>query len=154
MTETDNELWIQMFQDRPLPLVALEDSHAQIMAQILAHPVDFEKEIRLAERRKWGLGLAMSLMGIVFAFLVFLWVKGDIVYQALIVLVLKLSVIPYVSDLQQVGQQVLQDMLYLRELKTGLDLLWGVVSWPIFGLLSIIVIVRSSDPVRNGKSSI
>lgn len=153
MTETDNVLWAQMFQDRPIPLTALENSHAQIMAQIMAHPVDFGEEIRLAERRKWGLGLAMSLMGTVFTFVVFLWFKSDIVYQALSLLLVELSGLPYASDLQQVGQRLLQDILQLRELKTGLDLLWGVVSWPIFGVMSVIVISRSSNPVRNGKHS-
>ncbi|HWQ43387.1 MAG TPA: hypothetical protein VN456_15315 [Desulfosporosinus sp.] len=154
MTEADKVLWAQMFQDRPIPLAVLENSHAEIMAQIVVHPVDFGEEIRLAERRRWGLGLAISLMGTVFIFLVFLWFKSDIVYQVLSVLLVKLFGLPYASDLQLIGQRVLQDMLHLRELKTELDLLWGVVSWPIFGVMSVIVISRSSDSVRNGKPSI
>lgn len=154
MMETDNVLWAQMFQDRPIPLATLENSHAQIMAQIAAHPVDFGEEIRLAERRKWGIGLALTLMVTAFTFVVFLWFKSDIVYQVLSVLVVKLSGLPYASDLQQVGGRILQDMLLLRELKTGLGLLWGVVSWPIFGVMAVFVIFRSSNPVRNGKPSI
>lgn len=154
MTETDSGLWAQMFQDSPIPLATLENSHAQIMAQIELHPVDFGEEIRLAERRKWGLGLAISLLVTVFTFVVFLWFKSDIVYQVLSVLLVKLSGLPYASDLQQVGRRILQDMSLLRELKTGLGLLWGVVSWPIFGLVSVIVIFRSSNPVRKGKPSI
>lgn len=154
MAEKDNVLWTQIFQDRPISRDELENSQAQIMADIMAHPVNFGEEIRLAERRKWGFGLAISLMFTVFTFAVFLWFERDIVYQAINMLLVKLFGLPYASDLQQVGRRALRDMLLLRELTTGLGRLWGVVSWPIFGVMSVIVIFRSSDSARNEKSSI
>ncbi|HEY8908902.1 MAG TPA: hypothetical protein VIM51_01285 [Desulfosporosinus sp.] len=124
---------------------------AQIMAQIVAHPVEFGEEIRLAKRRKWGLGLAISLMVVVLSFGAFLWFESHLVYQGVNVLLVKLSGWPYTSGLQGVGRRLLQNMLFLRELKIGLGLLWGVVSWPILGVVSVIVIFRSSDPIRKGS---
>lgn len=154
MTETENELWTQLFQDKPIPRAALDNFQAQIMAQIVAHPVDFGEKARLAERRKWGLGLAISLMIAAFTFGVFFWFGSDLVYQGLNVLLGKLSGLPYASGFQQVGHQILQGMLLFRDLKTGLGLLWGVVSWPILGVLSVFVIFSSTNPVRKGKPSI
>ena len=154
MTETENELWTQLFQDKPIPRAALGNFQAQIMAQIVAYPVDFGEEIRLAERRKWGLGLAISLMVMGLAFAAFLWFESNLVYSGLQELLIMLSGLPLVSELQQVGHQIFQGILLFRELKTGLDLLWGVVSWPILGVLVVIVIFTGSNPVRNGKPSI
>lgn len=154
MTEKDDVLWTQVFQDKLIPRAALENFQVQIMAQIVAHPVDFGEKIRLAARRKWGLALVISLIVAVFVFGVFLWFESDLVYPWLKMLLIMLSGLPYASDLQQVGHQILQGMLLFRELKTGLGLLWGVVSWPILGVLSVMVIFSSSNPVRNGKPSI
>ena len=154
MTETDNVLWTQIFQDKPISQAALENFQTQIMARIEIHPVDFGEKIRLAKRRKWGLWLALSLMVVVFAFGVFLWLESDLVCQVLNVVLVKLLGLPYASELQQVERRVLRDMLLFRELRTGLGLLWGVVSWPILGMLSAIVILRSEDPVCNRKPSI
>ena len=151
---TDNTLWAQIFQDRPIPKAALENFQTQIMAQIMEHPVDFGEKMRLAERRKWGLWLAISLMVAVFAFGVFLWFESDSVYQGLKVILVKLLGLPYASELQQIEHRILRDMILFQELKTGLGLLWGVVSWPILGMTSLIVILRSSNPVRTGKPSI
>ena len=151
--ETENE-WTQLFQDKPIPRVVLENFQAQIMAQIAADPVDFGEEIRLARRRKWGLGLAISLMVVGVAFGVFLWFESDLVYLGLKVLLIMLSGLPFADNLHQVGHQILQGIMLFRELKTGLGLLWGVVSWPILGVLSVIVIFSSSNPVRKGKPSI
>lgn len=154
MIETEKELWTQLFQDRPIPRAALENFQAQIMAQVVAHPVDFRGEIRLARRRKWGLGLAISLMVLGFIIVALLWLERDLVYPELKVILVMISGLPFVFELQQVGHQILQGILFYRELKTGLGLLWGVISWPIFGILSIIVIFRSSNPVYDRKPSI
>ena len=152
--ETENELWTQLFQDKPISRVELENCQTQIMAQIVAKPVDFGEEIRLAERRKWGLGLATSLIVLGLSFGAFLWFESGLLDLGWKVLLVMLSELPFVSELRQVGQQILQGLMLLRELKTGLGLLWGVVSWPILGVLCVIVIFSSSDPVRHRKPSI
>lgn len=151
MDEKENILWTELFQDKPIPKIALENFQAQIIAQIVAHPVDFGAEIRLATRRKWGLGLALSLLlsGLVFGML--LWYGREIVYQDLTSLVAILVRFPYVSELQH-GQRLLQSILIVKDLRIGMDLLWGVVSWPLLGVLSIIVVFRTSNPVYDDSS--
>ena len=154
MKETDKSLWIQQFQDKPIPSSALEQFQTQLMAQIVAHPVDFGEEIRIAERRKWGIGLAISLIISGLAFGTFLWFERNIVFQGLNVLLVMLTGLTYVYDLQQIGHRIVVDLLRLKELETGLGLLWGVVSWPILGVLSVFVIFKNVNQVHNGKPSI
>ncbi len=154
MKETDKALWTQLFQDKPIPSTALDHFQAQLMAQIVANPVDFEEEIRLAQRRKWGIGLALSLMAVGLAFGVFLWLERNMVYQGLNLVLVMLSGLTYVSNLQQLGTRIVENLLLLRELGTGLSLLWGVISWPILGVISVFVIFRSANQVHEEKSSI
>lgn len=148
MKEPDSELWTQLFQDKPIPSVSLDTFQTQLMAEIVAHPVNFREEIRLTVRRKWGLGLAISLLVMGIAFGAFLWFKSTLVFQGLNVLLIMLSGLPHIVDLEQVGRWILKNMLLFSELKTGLGLLWGVVSGPILGVLSVFVIVWSFNPVR------
>ena len=154
MKETDKALWTQLFQDKPIPSTALEHFQTQLIAQIVANPVDFEEEIHLAQRRKWGIGLALSLMAAGLAFGVFLWLERDMVYHGLNLVLVMLSGLTYVSNLQQLGTRIVENLLLLRELGTGLSLLWGVISWPILGVISVFVIFRSANQVHEEKSSI
>lgn len=152
--ETDEALWIQLFQDKPISSTALEHLQAQLMTQIRANPVNFEEEIRIAERRKWGIGLVVSLMVAGLVFGVFLWFGRNIVFQGLNVLLAMVSGLTYFSYLQQMGHLVVENLLLLRELETGLSLLWGFISWPIFGVMSVFVIFTSMNQVHNEKPSI
>jgi len=154
MKETDKALWAQLFQDKPIPSTALEHSQTQLMTQIMAYPVDFGEEIRVAARRKWGIGLAISLIVAGLAFGVFLWFERNIVLQWLNVLFVTLSGLTYFSNLQQIGTRIVENLIFLRELETGLGLLWGVVSWPILGVLSVLVIFRSTNQSYVEKTSI
>jgi len=121
------------------------------MAQIVAHPVNFREDKRIAERRKWGIGLAISLMVAALAFGFLLWVERNIVFQGLNVLLVMMSGLIYVSELQQIGTQLVEYLLFLKELEPGLGLLWGVVSWPILGVLAALVIFRSVNQVRDER---
>jgi len=154
MKGTDKALWTHMFQDEPIPSAALEDFQTQLMAHILAHPVDFGEEKRLAERRKWGIGLALSLMVAGLAFVAFLWLERNMVSQGLNVVLVMLSGLTYVSNLQQIATRILETLTVLRELETGLSLLWGVVSWPILGVISVFVIFWSANQSYDEKPSI
>ncbi|HZK54756.1 MAG TPA: hypothetical protein VFC84_11250 [Desulfosporosinus sp.] len=147
--KTDKALWTQLFQDKPIPSNVLEHFQTQLMSQIMAHPVDFSEEIRLAKRRKWGIGLVLSLMVAGLSFGAFLWVERNIVFQWANVLLVMLSGFTFISDLQQVGTRIVEGALLLSELQTGLNLLWSVVSWPIFGVLSVFVIFRSNDQTHH-----
>ncbi|TGE35833.1 hypothetical protein E4K67_22185 [Desulfosporosinus fructosivorans] len=154
MKEMDKALLTQLFQDKPIPGTVLEHFQTQLIAQIVANPVDFGKEKRIVELRKWGIGLVISLMVAGLAFGVFLWFERNIVFQGLNALWFMVSGLTYVSDLQQIGHVILEKLILLRELETGLSLLWGVISWPIFGLVSVFVIFRSANQVQNEKPSI
>lgn len=154
MQGTDKELWNQLFQDKPIPNSALEHFQAQLMTQIVAHPMDFGEDQRMARRRKWGIGLTLSLMVAGLAFGVFLWYGRNIVFQGLNGVWVMLSGLTYISNLQQMGTWIIEYLLLLRELQTGLSQLWNVVSWPIFGVLSTLVIFRSTNQVHNQKPSI
>jgi hypothetical protein len=153
MKETDKLLWNQLFQDKPIPRTALEHFQTELMAQIVAHPVDFREDKRIAERRKWGIGLAISLMVAALTFGFLLWVERNIVFQGLNVLLVMMSglIYVYVSELQQIGTQLVGYLLFLKELEPGLGLLWGGVSWPILGVLSVLVIFRSVNQVRDER---
>ena len=153
MKETDRALWTQLFQDKPIPSIALDHFQTQLMAHIMAHPVDFGEDQRIAQRRKWGIGLTLSLMVAGLAFGVFLWSERNIVFQGLNGVWVMLSGLTYI-DLQQMGTWIIEYLLILRELETGLSRLWEVVSWPIFGVLSTLVIFRSTNQVHNQKPSI
>lgn len=152
--KTDKALWTHLFQDKPIPSTALEHFQTQLMAQIVANPVDFGEDKRIASRRKWGIGLAVSLMVAGLAFGVFLWFERNMIFQGLNMLLVLLSRLTYISNLQQIGQRIAENLLLLRELETGLSLLWGIISWPILGMLSVLVIFRSTNQVHNEKPSI
>lgn len=154
MKETDKALWTQLFQDKPIPKTALEHFQTQLMAQILANPMDFGEEKRIDDRRKWGIGLLISLMVAGLAVGVFLWFERNIVFQGFNVLWVLLSGLTFVSDLQQIGYLIVDKLILLRELETGLSLLWGVVSWPILGVVSVFIIFRSANQVQKEKPSI
>ena len=154
MKETDKALWTQLFQDKPIPSNVREHFQTQVMSQIMAHPVDFKEEIRLAERRKWGIGLAICLLVAGLAFGVLLWFERNIVFEGLNVLYVMLSDLSFVSALQQVGIRIVEYLLLLRDMQTGLGLLWGIVSWPILGVMSVLVVFRSTNQSHYEKRSI
>jgi len=124
------------------------------MAQIVANPVDFKEEKRMVERRKWGIGLLISLMVAGLTIGVFLWFGRNIVFQGFNMLVVILSGLTYFIELQLIGNLIVEKLVLLRELETGLSLLWEVVSWPILGVVSVFIIFRSANEVQNEKPSI
>ncbi len=143
MRKTNNLLWTQLFQDKPISKETIGNFHTELMAKILELPVDFREEICLQQRRKWGIGLACCLMLSGVAFGVFLWLGSDVVYKGLNELLILLSGLPYVADLLQFANQIALNMLVLSELKVGLSNIWGVICWPLLGFLSVIVVFRS-----------
>lgn len=154
MKETDKELWTQLFTDKPISQKDLDNFHGDLMTKILANPVDFGQEIRLAQRRKWGIGLVVSLIATGLLFGTFLWFKGDLIYDGVKLLFLMFSGLLSIFDLQQVWHQIQQDIITIQDLNTGLALLWGVLSWPILAGISVIIILKSFKEVGDGESSI
>lgn len=140
MEEKENRLWTELFQDDPIPKQVLDNFHTRLMAQILLQPVDFNAERRLAERRKWGLGLALSLIvsGIMIG--AFLWFGNDILFKGLKIL---LAGFPKNAELQQIGETLLQSLKVFKDLKIGINLLWEAISWPLLGLMALMVVVKN-----------
>lgn len=139
--EKENLQWSKVFTDKPIPKATLDFFQAQLMAQIAANPVDFRGESQLAARRKWGLGLAFSLMitGVLWTVL---WFGSEVVLQGLVFLIKMFAGIPYGSELQQFGLGVLGNLILFQDLRNMLYLLWEVVSWPLLGVLCIITVFR------------
>lgn len=133
MEKPDDLLWTQLFKDKPVSQQSLKDFQANVMTEIMAHPIDFGEELRLATRRKWGLALTICLLvtGIIMSFFV-----------------------TYESEayLTMFAHEIFQKLMMFRDLQVGLRLLWGVISWPLLGVLSIYVVFYSRD-VSEIKSS-
>ncbi|MDQ7094147.1 hypothetical protein REC12_11155 [Desulfosporosinus sp. PR] len=55
MREMDEDIWGQLFQDKPIAKDVLLKFQSQIMQEITTAPVDFEVQISLARRRNWVL---------------------------------------------------------------------------------------------------
>lgn len=53
--QEQNNIWTQLFQDSPISADMLNRLQQNVMAQILSCPADFDRERRMAERRRWGL---------------------------------------------------------------------------------------------------
>lgn len=151
--ERENLQWSNIFIDKPVPKETLDCLQAQIMAQIEKHPVDFGAEIRLAARHKWGLGLAFSLVIMGLMFWTALWFGSEMVFRGLGFLIGYFAGIPYISEFRQFEQEILQIFKYLQDLMVQIYLLWEVVSWPLLGVLSIIVVFRNSNDL-NDESTI
>lgn len=147
MRKTDDLMWTQLFQDRPISKETMANFHTELMVKILAHPVNFGVEIRLRQRRKWGIGLAACLMLSGFVFGVFLWLGSDVIYSGLNALLMMLSRLPYFDKVVRVGEQIVQNRFLFRELLREMSTLWGAVSWPLLGFLSVIVVFKSLNPV-------
>ena len=140
MENKENLLWTKLFQDDPLPKQTLDNFQGQLMARILERPVDFAAERRLAERRKWGLGLAFCLILSGLIAWILLWFGNDMLSSGLNRLLVGL---PNSSERWQIGQIALQSLKVLNDFKVGIDILWGVISWPLLGIIALIVVLRN-----------
>lgn len=146
MKRTDDVLLTQLFQDKPIPNETIGNFHTELMTKILANSINFKEEINLEQRRKWGIGLVACLILSGVAFGVFLWLGSDVVYRGLNVLLIMLSGSPYVSELLRVGNQITQNIILSSELKVGISIIWGIVSWPLLGVFSVIVVLKRLNP--------
>lgn len=140
MENKENLLWTKLFQDDPLPKQTLDNFQVQLMARILERPVDFAAERRLAERRKWGLGLAFCLILSGLIAWILLWFGNDMLSSGLNRL---LAGLPNSSERWQIGQIALQSLKVLNDFKVGIDILWGGISWPLLGVIALIVVLRN-----------
>lgn len=140
MESKENLLWTKLFQDDPLPKQTLDNFQVQLMARILERPVDFAAERRLAERRKWGLGLAFCLILSGLIAWILLWFGNDMLSSGLNRL---LAGLPNSSERWQIGQIALQSLKVLNDFKVGIDILWGGISWPLLGVIALIVVLRN-----------
>lgn len=152
MEEKDTLQWTKLFQDKPIPRAVLDNFQVQIMAKIIAQPVDFEAENRLVSRRRWGLGLAVSLILTGLLLGLVLWFGNEMLYQGLISLLTGFAGLPYVSEMVQFGHRILQNGVFLKELKIELDALWEIVSWPLLGVLCIAVVYKNPNSYHSDST--
>lgn len=117
MNEMDN-LWVQLFQDEPLNEASLQNLKTGVMTQILAHPIDFQAKILMAQRRKWGAVLLAVLLAAGLGVFSLIWFKGEWL----------LSLIRYAPG------WILQQEKLLSQLIIGFEYLWQLYAWPFLGM--------------------
>lgn len=129
MERMDN-LWTQLFPDKPVPEQTLLNLKQNIMTEILSHPVDFAAEALLAQRRRWGLLFAGSWLGLGIAALLLVWFKGQ-------------AILPFLSHLlagtwlAAWGEILLNKLTLFLELKMPMEFLWQEYSWQLTGIIII-----------------
>lgn len=117
MNKTDPIL-AQIFKEEPIKAASLQSLENGVMAQILAHPIDFQAKLLTAQRRKWGaLLLAVMLIAGLGAFSL-IWFKGEWL----------LSLMTFAPG------WLFQQVKLLSQLMVGIEYLWQMYVWQFLGI--------------------
>ncbi len=146
MSETENIL-SQLFQDKPIPEARLENLKLNVMNRILECPMDFQGQLLLATRRRWGiilLGLIM-LSGLGITLLVYL--KGSLLVEILENIVWLISGFLPSSWLGLLWENVGPNVILLTGIKSLLELLWYDYSGFLMSILVLLVVIDQSDSI-------
>ncbi len=133
-------LWTQLFADKPVEPGVLGALQANIMAEVLAHPVDFRECRIMMRRRQVGLILAGCLLILGVALL------GLLVWQRRLLEQLGVGLLwPFTGLLangwfSHLPEQITTKIDVLRQVAIGLRYLWSEYSEPITGIAIAIVL--------------
>ncbi len=145
-----NNYWTPLFQDRPIPAYALDQMQHNIMAQILASPVDFAMEKRMAERRRWGALLVICMLSSTLALGLLFWFQGDVLARLFMDGMQWIwALLPDVwqRELNQWGEALNKLMLTLE----GMQVFWQRLSLPVIGGLCLLIFNRYNWEERDGS---
>lgn len=141
--QEQNNIWTQLFQDSPISADMLNRLQQNVMAQILSCPADFDRERRMAERRRWGAVLGISIILVMVPLSLLFWFQGE----WLIGILMKEG--QWIGNLLPLSWQI-----GLGHLRSGLDAVQGVIggirffwqqlSLPVIGFLCLIILDRRS----------
>lgn len=117
MNKTDL-LWGQIFEEEPINAASLQSLKNGVMAQIFAHPTDFQTKLLIAQRRKWGAILLAVLMIVGLGVFSLIWFKGEWL----------LSLVIYAPG------RLFEQGKRLSQLMIGIEFLWQIYVWPFLGI--------------------
>ncbi|MHB8124475.1 MAG: hypothetical protein ACYDEJ_02325 [Desulfitobacteriaceae bacterium] len=148
MSETEN-LWSQLFQDKPIPEERLESLKLKVMSHILEHPIDFQRQLLLVARRRWGIILLGLLMISGFGLALLVYFKGYLLVELLENLAWFISGFLPNSWLSLLWENVRPNVILLTDLKSVIELLWYDYSWPLMSVLVLLVVIYQSESKLN-----
>ncbi len=150
MSEMEN-LLSQLFQDKPILEAKLDSFKFEIMSSILEHPIDFQRQIFLSARRRWGMILLSSLIVSGLGLVALVYFKGYLFLEMLENFVWFISGFLPSSWLSLLWQNIGPNVHLLADTKSVIKLLWHDYSWPLMSVMVLIVVMSG---IRTRKLSL
>ena len=132
MNGTEN-LWDQLFQDKPVPEARLASLRLNVMRQITEHPQDFQGQSLLAARKCWGMILVgLFALGGLLAPL-FILINGYILAEL-------------------IKNTAAEVVTIITDIKPVIVLLWDNYSLYLLSILVLLVVLyQSENRTMNGR---
>ncbi|HWQ89054.1 MAG TPA: hypothetical protein VN374_03680 [Desulfitobacteriaceae bacterium] len=134
MSGTEN-LWDQIFQDKPVSEARLANLRLNVMRQITEHPQDFQGQLLLAARKRWGMILVglFAFGGLLAPF--FVLINGYFLAE----------LIKYAAG---------KVILILIDIKPVITFLWDNYSLYLLSVLVLLVVLyRSENRTMDGRGA-
>lgn len=152
MKEMD-EMFKQLFQDKPIAQESLSRMNVGIMDQILANPVDFQEKQLVAQRQKAGFIFLGSIIGLSISFFQINWFFGSWLGEGLSNIVVWLAAnVPVLAWFQDRLDWFFDTLTILFNIKLGYQVLWGQYGFAIMGILFSWVLFEGVRDQLNRKA--
>lgn len=150
-----DDLWTQLFADETVNPGILGALQANIMAEVLAHPVDFQECRIIERRRRWGLILAGCVLMLGVALLgLFIW-QREFLQQVGAVVLWPVTGLWAGSRVGRLMEEFAAKMDVLKQVTIGLRYFWGQYYELIAGVTIAFVLsgIRLPSMRQNPRSS-